>query len=116
MALLAAQDLSSKDIAERLFVSARTVDNHLQRVYTKLGVSGRSQLAERLAATDVPADRAPRPAEGASGGQSSASRAGKPPRLIGPHRSMVTRSSTLPWSRIARRYSSQSGCSPLIDR
>ena len=53
VALLAAQDLSSKDIAERLFVSARTVDNHLQRVYTKLGVSGRSQLAERLAAADA---------------------------------------------------------------
>jgi DNA-binding CsgD family transcriptional regulator len=53
VALLAAQDLSSKDIAERLFVSARTVDNHLQRVYTKLGVSGRSQLAERLTASDA---------------------------------------------------------------
>jgi DNA-binding CsgD family transcriptional regulator len=51
VAELAAQELTSKDIAERLFVSARTVDNHLQRVYTKLGVAGRGELADRLAAT-----------------------------------------------------------------
>lgn len=49
VALLAAQEMSSKDIAERLFLSARTVDNHLQRVYNKLGVAGRGELAARLA-------------------------------------------------------------------
>jgi DNA-binding CsgD family transcriptional regulator len=48
---LAAAGLSSKDIAARLVVSARTVDNHLQRVYTKLGISGRDQLASVLART-----------------------------------------------------------------
>jgi DNA-binding CsgD family transcriptional regulator len=48
VAMLAAQDLTSKEIAERLFVSVRTVDNHLQRAYMKLGVTGRSELAERL--------------------------------------------------------------------
>ena len=48
VALLAADGLTSRQIAERLFVSARTVDNHLQRVYLKLGISGRGDLLERL--------------------------------------------------------------------
>ena len=48
VALLAANGLTSRAIAERLFVSKRTVDNHLQRIYTKLGVTGRHQLATRL--------------------------------------------------------------------
>lgn len=48
VALLAAGGLSSKDIAERLFVSRRTVDNHLQKVFAKLGISRRSDLAAAL--------------------------------------------------------------------
>lgn len=36
IAHLAASGLSSRDIADRLVVSVRTVDNHLQRVYRKL--------------------------------------------------------------------------------
>jgi DNA-binding CsgD family transcriptional regulator len=48
VALLAAEGPTSREIAERLFVSARTVDNHLQRVYLKLGVTGRQGLKERL--------------------------------------------------------------------
>ena len=48
IATLAAQRLASKEIAQRLHLSVRTVDNHLQRIYTKLGVSGRSELAEAL--------------------------------------------------------------------
>lgn len=48
VALLAAQGLSSKMIAERLYVSVRTVDNHLQRVYDKLGARGRDELAALL--------------------------------------------------------------------
>lgn len=35
-------------IAERLVVSVRTVDSHLQRVYRKLGVRGRVELAAAL--------------------------------------------------------------------
>jgi DNA-binding CsgD family transcriptional regulator len=50
VALLAADGLTSRQIAERLFLSARTVDNHLQRIYLKLGISGRSGLPERLTA------------------------------------------------------------------
>lgn len=40
--------MPSKEIAERLFVSVRTVNNHLQNVYTKLGVSGRAELRAAL--------------------------------------------------------------------
>jgi DNA-binding NarL/FixJ family response regulator len=49
IAVLAAQGQSSKDIAARLVLSARTVDNHLQRVYDKLGVNSRQALADALA-------------------------------------------------------------------
>jgi DNA-binding CsgD family transcriptional regulator len=48
IAALAAAGITSKEIATRLFVSSRTVENHLQHVYTKLGVSGRSELARAL--------------------------------------------------------------------
>ncbi len=48
VALLAADGFSSREVAERLHVSVRTVDNHLQRVYRKLGVTGRSGLADAL--------------------------------------------------------------------
>jgi DNA-binding CsgD family transcriptional regulator len=48
IAQLAADGLPSRVIAERLFVSVRTVDNHLARVYTKLGVAGRAELADVL--------------------------------------------------------------------
>ena len=41
---------------------------------------------------------------------------GKPPVAIGPQPVIVIRSSDLPCRVIAARYSSQSGCSPLIER
>jgi DNA-binding CsgD family transcriptional regulator len=48
VALLAATGLQSKEIAERLTVSKRTVDTHLDRIYRKLGVTSRDQLADAL--------------------------------------------------------------------
>ena len=48
IAMLAAAGIASKDIAERLYLSVRTVNNHLQHAYTKLGVSGRTDLAQAL--------------------------------------------------------------------
>jgi DNA-binding CsgD family transcriptional regulator len=44
VAVLAAQGLSSPEIARRLVVSSRTVQNHLQRGYVKLGVVNRAEL------------------------------------------------------------------------
>lgn len=48
IAILAAQGLATKEIAVRLFLSARTVSNHLQNIYAKLGVSSRAELGEAL--------------------------------------------------------------------
>lgn len=48
IASLASQGHPSKAIAERLFLSSRTVDNHLQRAYVKLGVTSREELALAL--------------------------------------------------------------------
>lgn len=38
-----AQGLSSKDVAEQLFISKRTVDFHLASIYRFLGVANRIQ-------------------------------------------------------------------------
>ncbi|MEU9889019.1 helix-turn-helix transcriptional regulator [Sphaerisporangium sp. NPDC051011] len=48
---LAARGLASRDIAARLSLSVRTVDNCLQRSYTKLGISRRTALATALGLT-----------------------------------------------------------------
>ncbi len=48
VALLAAEGLTSKDIGERLYLSRRTVENHLHRAYDKLGTSGRAGLRRAL--------------------------------------------------------------------
>ncbi|MFF5114250.1 LuxR C-terminal-related transcriptional regulator [Streptosporangium sp. NPDC000509] len=52
IASLASGGMSSKDIAASLTISVRTVDNHLQRVYAKLGVSDRQELTGRLGRTN----------------------------------------------------------------
>ena len=48
IALLAAGGSSSREIAARLVVSVRTVDNHLQNAYRKLGVTRRQDLPRAL--------------------------------------------------------------------
>jgi DNA-binding CsgD family transcriptional regulator len=48
VAMLAAAQASSREIATRLHLSVRTVDNYLGRVYAKLGVSSRARLATLL--------------------------------------------------------------------
>jgi predicted ATPase/class 3 adenylate cyclase/DNA-binding CsgD family transcriptional regulator len=39
---LAAQGLRTREIAERLFISAKTADRHIQNLYTKIGASNRA--------------------------------------------------------------------------
>jgi DNA-binding CsgD family transcriptional regulator/tetratricopeptide (TPR) repeat protein len=46
---MAGRGLSNQAIAERLVVSVRTVEAHLSHVYSKLGISGRADLASALA-------------------------------------------------------------------
>jgi len=47
---LAAQGMSNTEIGRMLFVSHKTVETHLSRVYRKLGIDGRAGLAAALAA------------------------------------------------------------------
>ena len=44
VASLAAQGLGNREIAQQLYVTRRTVETHLTHVFTKLGLSGRSEL------------------------------------------------------------------------
>ena len=44
--VLASRGLTNSEIADRLFLSPRTVDSHLYRSYPKLGIAGRHQLRD----------------------------------------------------------------------
>jgi DNA-binding CsgD family transcriptional regulator len=48
---MAAEELSNKEIAQALFVTVKTVEQHLSRVYRKLDISSRRQLAAALVRT-----------------------------------------------------------------
>jgi len=50
----AARGLTSRDIAERLHISRRTVDNRLASVYRKLGITGRAELRTLFPVADGP--------------------------------------------------------------
>jgi DNA-binding CsgD family transcriptional regulator len=44
----AAEGMSNREIAQELFVTIKTVENHLGRAYSKLDISGREELAVAL--------------------------------------------------------------------
>ncbi len=48
VAFMASSGMTSREIAEHLVVSRRTVSNHLQHVYDKLGVRSRTELRHAL--------------------------------------------------------------------
>jgi DNA-binding CsgD family transcriptional regulator len=54
VARLAADGRTSREIAQELFVTTKTVDAHLGHVYTKLGINSRRALGDALAADAAP--------------------------------------------------------------
>jgi DNA-binding NarL/FixJ family response regulator len=43
---LTASGLANQEMADRLYLSVQTIENHLSRIYRKLGISDRSDLAQ----------------------------------------------------------------------
>ncbi len=56
---LAGSGLTNREIADRLFLSPRTVASHLYRSYPKLGISGRHQLRDLIARVGTPPEASP---------------------------------------------------------
>jgi DNA-binding NarL/FixJ family response regulator len=54
VAVLAAQGLTNRQISGRLYVTVSTVEQHLTRIYRKLGVTRRADLRVRLGAAALP--------------------------------------------------------------
>jgi DNA-binding CsgD family transcriptional regulator len=52
VAELAAQGRTNREVAAALFISSKTVDANLTRVYRKLGIASRAQLGARMASGD----------------------------------------------------------------
>ncbi|MFG2570941.1 helix-turn-helix transcriptional regulator, partial [Streptomyces sp. NPDC048567] len=52
VATLAASGLTNAEIAGQLFVTTSTIEFHLSRVFRKLGITSRKQIARRLSDTD----------------------------------------------------------------
>lgn len=77
--MLAAAGLTNKQIAERLFLSPRTVSTHLYQIYPKLGVTTRAGLRDALNNAEPP--RSELPCAVLCGVSSSAADCGFGPRL-----------------------------------
>ncbi|MDG4798795.1 LuxR family transcriptional regulator [Micromonospora sp. WMMD1082] len=76
VARLAAQGRTSRTIADELFVSPKTVETNLSRVYRKLGISRRAELGAALARVGGPDERGRRT-------EPAASKAGAPSGALG---------------------------------
>jgi DNA-binding CsgD family transcriptional regulator len=59
VSLAAAEGLTNKEIAARLFLSPKTVEFHLSRAYRKLDVRARGELIKLFAEQAAPAERLP---------------------------------------------------------
>jgi DNA-binding CsgD family transcriptional regulator len=59
IAELAGAGQRNQEIAARLFVSPKTVEANLSRVYSKLGIRSRAELAHHLAVADGAETRRP---------------------------------------------------------
>ena len=55
IAQLAAAGLTNREIGYKLFLSHRTVSSHLHRIFPKLGIRSRAELAGVLSGDAVPA-------------------------------------------------------------
>ena len=56
VAEVVAEGLSNREVANRLFISVRTVTSHLDHIYTKLGIGSRRELTRMLAGSDESPD------------------------------------------------------------
>ena len=54
IARLAAEGLSNREIGQQLYLSHRTVSNHLYRIFPKLGITSRAELAAVVGASPDP--------------------------------------------------------------
>lgn len=52
IARMAAEGLTNREIGQKLFLSHRTVGSHLYRLFPKLGITSRAQLASALQSSD----------------------------------------------------------------
>ena len=66
VAELVATGMSNREIANALYMSQRTVEAHLTRIYRELSIRSRSQLATALAASMPTTDGQPETANGSS--------------------------------------------------
>jgi DNA-binding CsgD family transcriptional regulator len=64
IARLVAEGKTNRDVAATLFITPKTVEFHLTRVYRKLEIHSRTELVRRMAETgvDLPAPQGPSPA------------------------------------------------------
>jgi DNA-binding NarL/FixJ family response regulator len=72
VATLVADGRTNREVAAALFLAERTVASHLSRVYAKLGVRSRTELARKLETSDVAV-------EGVAGGRVAAVETGPEP-------------------------------------
>jgi DNA-binding NarL/FixJ family response regulator len=64
VALAVATGATNREVSSMLFLSTKTIEMHLTRIYRKLGVRSRTDLAVRFAGQEMPARALTSPAGG----------------------------------------------------